>query len=454
MPPRFRDAADISGPVQERWLQASPESQALHISRPILADIDGTRVERLYFHRFRRVAEAGLCNHVTNLTSFWSRLAPQLSHSNEAVKHAIVALGSAFHIYQTAPPPGGGEAIPRELEIFTIQQYNTAMSKLSSYANVPMEDRINVILLCCVSFLCIEALRNNWRAALTHLSNGLRIIESLPMSTLNKLRDSLPSHRSSSATKSMLGMDYILRLFATWEISCAMFAENFKPVISIKLYEGREFDDTPLEEFETIIQAHQAIVQYTRDVFALVWKTRKHQGDDEFWSWPLPRRQHEILMGRGESLTGLFERFMERPEAPASGTKEYYSVCLDMLHYKCARLLCHTLHQKPYQRQQSPGIVAQHADLVSIAALLYRGLAVSCQDPMVQESALAILQDYPQRENLWDGNLVHSLLVAVENANYRPAHLLEEPPHSLAFGKGIPALYEKLHEPHIQADGN
>ncbi|KAK2013076.1 C6 zinc finger domain-containing protein [Colletotrichum eremochloae] len=481
MPPRSKDTADTSAPAQERWLQACPQNQALRISRPIVADIDGTQVERLYFHRFRRVAEAGLCNHVTNLTSFWSRLAPQLSHSDDAVKHAIVALGSAYHIYQMASPLGGEKAMSRELEIFTIQQYNTAMSKLSSHAHVPMKDRITVILLCCVSFVCIETLRNNWRAALTHLSNGLRIIESLPMSTLNKLRDPLPSRRGPNATESTLGMDYILRLFATWEISCALFAENFKPVISIKLYEGRETDDTPLEEFEAIIQAHQAIVQYTRDVFALVWLTRKHQGDDEFWSRPLPRRQHEILMERGDSLTVLFERFMERPEAPASGTKEHYSVCLDMLHYKCARLLCHTLHQKPYQRQQSPSIVAQHADLVSIATLLYRELAakqrhpdavprsftldigiipplyfvlVSCQDPMVQGSALAILQDYPQRENLWDGNLVHSLLVTVENVSYGPEHPLKELPHSLAFGKGIPALYEKLQELHIQANGN
>lgn len=460
-------------------MQTWSDNQGLRILRPLVADIDGTQAERLYFHRFRRVAEAGLCNHVTNLTSFWSKLAPRLCHSDEAAKHAIVALGSAYHIYQSALPEGGEKSPSGELEIFTIQQYSTAMLKLSSYAHVPMKDRITITLLCCASFVCIETLRNNWRPALTHLSNGLRIIESLPMSTLNELRNHRPPHEWSSSTEDLLGMDYILRLFATWEVSCALFAENFKPVISVKLYEGRELDDTPLDEFETITQAHRVIVQYTRDVFALVWLTREHQGDVEFWSQPVPRRQHEILMERGDYMTGLFERFMAKPQAPANGTGEHYSVCLDMLHYKCTRLLCQILQHKPHQRQQSPDIIARYAELVSIANQLHQSLdakqmhretlpraftldigiipplyfvLATCQDPVIQEKAFRILRDYPQRENLWDGNSVRNLLVTVENNSYGPAHPLKSVPNSLSFGKGIPALYEKLQEMHIKVE--
>ncbi|KAF3798678.1 hypothetical protein GCG54_00008967 [Colletotrichum gloeosporioides] len=67
-------------------MQPCSEIKALRILRPLVADIDGTHTERLYFHRFRRVAETGLCDHVTNLTSFWSRLATRLSHADEAVK--------------------------------------------------------------------------------------------------------------------------------------------------------------------------------------------------------------------------------------------------------------------------------------------------------------------------------------------------------------------------------
>ncbi|KXH28492.1 major facilitator superfamily transporter [Colletotrichum nymphaeae SA-01] len=487
---RACDGYDKSLPVRPRdsdalvpqalLIRVLSESQNPRLLRPLVADIDGTHTERVYFHRFRRMAEAGLSNHVTNLTSFWSRIATQLSHSDDAVKHAIVALGSAHHMYQTAPPRGG-EAPPRELEIFTIQQYGTAMSKLSSYAHVPMKDRITVTLLCCVSFVCIESLRNNWRPALTHLSNGLRIIESLPMSKLNELRGAVPANASADPSEDVLSMDYILRLFATWEISCALFAENFKPVIAIKLYEGRELDDTLLDEFKTIADAHRAIVQYTRDVFALVWLTKEQQGDDEFWARPVPHRQHRILMERGNHLTGLFQRFMERPQAPASGTKEHHSICLDMLHYKCARLICETLHQKPHQRQQSPDVVAQHAELVSLAALLHQGLVakqretgamprsftldigiipplyfilVTCQDPVIQGKALGVLRNYPQRENLWDGNFVRNLLVTVENVSYGPVHPLKDVPHSLAFGKGIPALYEKLQELRINVEGD
>ncbi|KAH0428588.1 C6 zinc finger domain-containing protein [Colletotrichum camelliae] len=483
MPSRPAEADDntrvLALVAQTSCTQPCSEIKAMRILRPLAADIDGTHTERLYFHRFRRVAEAGLCNHVTNLTSFWSRLAPRLSHTDEAVKHSIVALGSAYHIYQSGIRQNNCSSLPRDLEIFTIQQYGTAMSKLSSYAHVPMRDRITVTLLCCISFVCIEALRNNWRPALTHLSNGLRIIESLPMSTLNELRNIRPAHEWEKETEELLGMDYILRLFATWEVSCALFAENFKPFISIKLYEGRELDDTPPDEFQSITQAHRVVVQYTRDVFALVWLTREHQGDDEFWSQPIPQRQHEILTQKGNSMAGLFERFLATPQAPPAGTGGYESICLDKLHYKCARLLCYNLRQKPHQRSQCPRVVARYAELVSIASLLQHGLTtrqketaalprsftldigiipplyfiiVSCGDPVVQQRALQLLQNYPQQENFWNGNSVRNLLRTAENINCGPAHLLEEVPNSLAFGKGIPALYEKLQELRIKVE--
>ncbi|KAF6830677.1 C6 zinc finger domain protein [Colletotrichum musicola] len=464
--------------IQGRYAHARSDDRVLRILRPLVADINGTQVERLYFHRFRRIAEGGLCNHVTNLTSFWSRLAPQLSHSDEAVKHSIIALGSAYHIYQSDVE----ERQPsHDLEIFTIQQYSTAMSKLSTYVHVPMENRITVTLLCCVSFVCIESLRKNWRPALTHLSNGLRIIESLPMSMLNKLRDTVSIYGSANNTEEELGMDYILRLFATWEVSCALFAENFKPVISIKLYRGRELDDKPLDEFESITQAHRAIVQYTRDVFALVWLFRDHQGDDQFWSQPIPRRQHEILSHRGDCMGGLFERFMAKPQAPPSGTGEHYSVCLDMLHYSCARLLCENLRRKKSREPSPAETVARYAELVSIADRLHQGFAakqsettpfsrsftldigiipplyfiiVSCHDPKVQKGAFRILREYPQRENLWDGISVGNLLATAKNMGHGSSHPLKEVATSLAFGTGIPALYERLQQLRIKVEEN
>lgn len=462
--------------VQGQYAHAKSDDKVLRIFRPLIADINGTQAERLYFHRFRRIAEGGLCNHVTNLTSFWSRLAPQLSHSDEAVKHSIIALGSAYHIYQSDMEDGKPS---HELEIFTIQQYSTAMSKLSHYVHVPMEDRITVTLLCCVSFVCIESLRKNWRPALTHLSNGLRIIESLPMGVLNKLRDTCSAYGSASSTEEGLGMDYILRLFATWEVSCALFAENFKPVISIKLYRGRELNDKPLDEFKSITQAHRAIVQYTRDVFALVWLFRDHQGDEQFWSQPIPQRQHEILSRRGDCMDGLFERFMAKPQAPPIGTGEHYSICLDMLHYSCASLLCENLRRSNSQEPQSADTVARYAKLVSLADVLHQGLAakrsettpfsrsftldigiiaplyfiiVSCHDSEVQQGAFRILREYPQRENLWDGVSVGNLLATAKNLSHGLSHPLKEVATSLAFGTGIPALYERLQQLRIKVE--
>ncbi|TDZ53155.1 hypothetical protein CTRI78_v007164 [Colletotrichum trifolii] len=385
----------------------------------------------------------------------------------------MVALGSAYHTHHESLTIGEEGRQPRQLDIFTMQQYSMAMSKLSTNSNFPSKDRLTVTLLCCVTFVCIETLRNNWRPALAHLSNGLRIIETLPMSTLDKLRDTHAAQDWSKSTDDQIAMDYILRLFATWEVSSALFTEDFKPVICLKLYEGRELDDTALPEFESVLHAHRHGVQYARDVFALVWQTRKHQGDEEFWSQSRPQRQHEVLMNRGSELSDLFANFMKSPRGPAPETDAYYSACLDIMHCKCTRLLCENLRLKTHQRSQSPEVLARYAELVTLCIPIHQRLvarrgqapkmpraftldigivpsvhfiAATCQDPIVQRSALHILRDYPQREGFWDGNSVRNLIVTADSVSSDPTHPLKAVPKSLALARGIPALYEKLEE--------
>ncbi|KAI1143215.1 hypothetical protein F5Y05DRAFT_408669 [Hypoxylon sp. FL0543] len=203
-------------------------NSSLRILRPLVADIEGTEQERLFFHRFREAAEAGLAMHASSLgAGFWRRLVPQVGQSDPAVRHALIALGAAYESaqlqqdHQTARPGtshdprlGGSNSsrcgspaapIPQpqpphqpyistpppddnsnaqcidQLELFMIQQYNMSIYHLQKHVQpTSPPESVEITLICCLVFVCIETSRGNEGAALAHVANGLQIIKALP----------------------------------------------------------------------------------------------------------------------------------------------------------------------------------------------------------------------------------------------------------------------------------
>ncbi|KAI0135307.1 hypothetical protein F4814DRAFT_444127 [Daldinia grandis] len=209
-------------------------NSALQMLRPLAADIEGTEEERLYFHRFRQAAEAGLALHASSLgASFWRRLVPQVGHSDPAVRHALIALGAAYESMQLqqgrhqpeqsyqmaktkqpAPRMSDRSGSPTEqsyvstlspedayqcadqLELFMIQQYNLSIYHLQRHVQPgSSSESVETTLICCLIFVCIETSRGNEAAALAHVANGLQIIKALPL-------DPSPSGRNNESRSS------------------------------------------------------------------------------------------------------------------------------------------------------------------------------------------------------------------------------------------------------------
>ncbi|KAI1207985.1 uncharacterized protein F4807DRAFT_161118 [Annulohypoxylon truncatum] len=167
-------------------------NSSLRILRPLAADIEGTEQERQFFHQFRRAAEAGLAMHASSLgAGFWRRLVPLVGQSDAAVRHALIALGAAHQSaqlqqeeqasYISTPPPEDASACADQLELFMIQQYNLSIYHLQRHVQPgsPTES-VEITLVCCLVFVCIETSRGNEAAALAHVANGLQIIKAQP----------------------------------------------------------------------------------------------------------------------------------------------------------------------------------------------------------------------------------------------------------------------------------
>ncbi|KAJ4269814.1 hypothetical protein NW762_001483 [Fusarium torreyae] len=99
-------------------------------------------------------------------SSFWTYFVAQMTHSEPAARHAVLAISS---LYESFEPSCSNQ--PR-VDRFAIVHYNQAISLL---VHDP-KPSIDNVLLVCVLFICIEFLRGNREAAISHASHGVRLL--------------------------------------------------------------------------------------------------------------------------------------------------------------------------------------------------------------------------------------------------------------------------------------
>ncbi|RYP34318.1 hypothetical protein DL767_004312 [Monosporascus sp. MG133] len=329
----------------------------VRILQSIAADIVGTHAERLYFHRFRSAAARGFALHTTNLGSFWSVLVPQVAHHDEAVKHAVVALGSALHMHDRRLEEGGAQS----LELFVVTQYNKAIRSLQRHVASATPEGTEIALVCCLMFTFLETIRSRSQAALVHFAHGRRILDTLPVSVCSYVRappsfGELPPPRKQQRQREWgpivrhiaeAEWRQLLTFFVELELmshihSAGVAAANgggllgdlvdpppppgssshhattaaaaaagsgsdpdsstaaswphfSEAVVTL----GAEYED---EDCKTLDECHQQFLAWCLCTFARVIETFPHKGDAAFWADPEQRRQHAALVERGRRV--------------------------------------------------------------------------------------------------------------------------------------------------------
>ncbi|RYP74086.1 hypothetical protein DL769_004103 [Monosporascus sp. CRB-8-3] len=260
-------------------------------------------------HRFRSAAARGFALHTTNPGSFWSVLVPQVTQNDEAVKHAVVALGSAFHMHD------------RRLEEFVITQYNKTIRSLQRHMASASPEGTEITFVCCLMFTFLETIRSRSDAALVHFAHGRRIFDTLPASARCYLHvpPSFGGPPRESEQQRQRECGPIVRHIskAEWRQLLAFFTElEFRSHMSgdagssssraglrprlvhggvvAELPEavaafGGEYED---EGYETLDGCHNKLFAWGLRVFVRVVETLPHNGEAAFWADPEQRRLH------------------------------------------------------------------------------------------------------------------------------------------------------------------
>lgn len=309
--------------------------------RRIAADIDGTETEKRFFARFRTATVDGLAAQLCSFTAFWNRVAPSSSYQDDAVKHAVVALGAAYMLFQYPDQPVLDGYSRENLELFTVEQYNKSIEKLQRHVRSSSLESIRVTLVCCLAFISLETLQANHDMAVSHLINGLRILQSLPHSELDSLADG--SVFVWPPANNALELRDVIQLFARLEVSACLFTSGIEPVISQRAYSSRIYDDGSSEvPFADVSHARRAMCSFQHDVMARTYEIAQCSNTgsaDMFWSDAAQQRQQSALASRSARLGMFVDDFFSasRFGMPVADKHELYCLYLDLLYFRCAQ---------------------------------------------------------------------------------------------------------------------
>ncbi|KAK9435334.1 C6 zinc finger domain protein [Metarhizium brunneum] len=404
-------------------------SSALSIPRPLLADISGTEIERFYFHCFRAVAgEAVGIRHKYN-SLFWKESVPQYCYAVESMKHAFIAFGAAYHNFQTTGERVDPTAPPSKTERFIIQQYSLAMSGLArDTQQVDVRRRYGITLISCIAFFCIEMLRNDWKAALTHLSNGLQLMANLPEEVSDVLQN--PEKWNQGSNNSHVRVLYLFRLLSRWEVAMRLVTGDFRPRLTLQTYEARKLDASVGTKFSSVEDIYEAVDSYCQDASAFTWLTRGHHGDTQFWAQHYTKLQHSVLMERSRLIGNNISLYQNNPDMKTLEIQDiiFFNAC--RLRHKGATLILKMLPlpEKPNGSHELEEITQfedfiraaislrdiltgsatekltgdnANVDLAVVPTLYVTGS--SCREERLRKKILGLAMEWPRRENLWDG---------------------------------------------------
>ena len=430
----------------------------LLITQGLSSNIDGDELERRGFHFFCQRTAREISGYLPS--EFWDTLLLQASHTDPAILHAVIALGSLHEIYEKHASRclENGEALDKRQ--FALQQSNKAIQHLSTkLAMAPPSGE--VILICCLLFICLETFQGNYQAAITHLNSGLRILGSLIHPDQNP---ALPPEMASYHDRTFVE-NKLTPLFIQLDLQASTYL-NTRP-INYKLI-AKDLDAVagpPIPDaFTSLADAQKSLNDQLHFMLHYEHEAWQHlaAAKDETTNEIPEDLLNEALAAQADHRAQL-ERWLQTLNAFLTdysirlGSKELRgAVILKIHHITCKILLeatgydhetgfddlihefdrivalAETLSRIPSAIPSAGTKPAYSFDMGILPPLYYT--AVRCRDPVIRRKALALLSASPRREGVWDSLVLAAIVrwvIGEEESDLDDVTCAEDVPRSL-----------------------
>ena len=357
---------------------------------------------------FYRAKTAPRLAHALDST-FWNDFILQVSHSEPAIRHALVTIGA---LNERLRPSTAEEIVTNGQDPnlkLALSSYNKAIKYLTK--QMQQKDSDLIALLTCVLFICVEFLQDNITQALTLVHQGCAIIQAQERNSEGKNGDRI------SQSQQILVDHQVMPMFTRLSVLSALCG---RPVV-LKIPGDSEQEDSLF--FIDLRGARSSLYTLMNQGHAIIRKADHSKWlEDESVELHSLRLEQSILLQQLNIWHTRFEQLQADLEMSKS-LQLVHAVALLSMYYTTSSIWLMTCLEKAQECYDA--YHAQFKNILEAAELIVNisegqpqseilftfemGLvpplyftATKCRHPSLRRQAVSLIQRAPGKEGMWD----------------------------------------------------
>jgi hypothetical protein len=381
-------------------------------------------------------------------TGFWSHLLLQISHSEPAVWHSVLALSALHENYVLYGGDDRSHQLSRPGRRMGLLHYTRAVSQL---ARTPSERKqsMEVVLVSCILFILLELVIGNVGMAASHLSSGIRIA-----------RSQLAHIRRFPSSGPHLIETHVVPILEHISVQSFLWGRPTPPVRE----SAQQMDASSHSNFASLQEARSSLFNLS----SIIHQFSKIHDTPDIQKVPLKTAAaaliKEKLLTRLRQWSQAFDAFQARQKMANVNSQDPCDFTILMLQHKASLIwISNALSQN------EAGFDSYTEDfdaIVSLAeSLLVRNggeplysfqihsmgplfiATTKCRNPSIRRRALSLLKQSPDREGFWDSDFVSRLLERVIEIEEEGLEDLRD-----STGAVVPSEWSRVHDISVTAD--